>query len=394
MNQGKALRTLGAARDGAEPSRLADGNEGNVQAVRWVPAARLALPRCTRSCKRREAARAAAPRAPPRCGSDDCDFGAGERALGVDDKRLLRARPEPRGKSTGRGVRRLLTMERELAVLVELPESSHELAAEHHGEGAHRKEPAGRRAGPGSVGAQAAAGNDGVNVDVGAQGLAPCVEHHRQAELRLPLASAELQQRRRSGIEKQIITHRLILPDERMEGVWQRENDVEIRDRQQRVGLGLHPRVAVGTLAGGAMAIPTGMRHELGCATLLALVEVAAELWGAAGLDRLENPPMLRWQLMLTREVRQPDAQHLRHREGGRGERSARPGRHGVASGGSLEQRVDLNRLKQSLQFGDDLAADVEVTRRCGERRVAEQPLNHRQRHVRLQQVGRKGVAQ
>jgi hypothetical protein len=40
----------------------------------------------------------------------------------------------------------------------------------------------------------------------------------------------------------------------------------------------------------------------------MALVEVAAELRGAAGLDRSEDPPMLRWQSVLTREVGQPDA--------------------------------------------------------------------------------------
>ena len=146
---------------------------------------------------------------------------------------------------------------------------------------------------------QAAAGDDAMDVIVVEQRLAPRVQHGGEAELGVELFAAELQQRGRRGIEEQIITARLILANQRVERVRQREDQVEIRNRQQQFGLLLHPRATVRTLARRTVPVATGVRHEALGAAFFALIQMPAELRRAASRDRAEHPPMMRRQTML-----------------------------------------------------------------------------------------------
>ena len=237
------------------------------------------------------------------------DLWAGEGTLGVDDPFLMGSFVEELSEGC-RGLEGLLLpMELEGAVLVELKEPGAELAPEHGREGMNREEPVWRSAGPTAIFAQSAAGDDAVKVVVPHKRLAPGMKDACHAELSLKFPAPELQKRLRCAGKEKIVARRWVLPDQGVQGVGQRENDVEIWDRQKQVGLLLHPCIAVRALACRTMPVAAGMRDELLLRAIAALVQVAAELRGLAGHDRTQHPPVLRWQTVLLAIVGQFDAE-------------------------------------------------------------------------------------
>ena len=86
--------------------------------------------------------------------------------------------------------------------------------------------------------------------------------------------------------EQQIVEERLVLPGDVGDLGRQREDDVEITDRQQ-VGLALsEPGSRGGALTLRAVPIATTVVGDPKIATVVAAIDMAAECGGAAVLDR------------------------------------------------------------------------------------------------------------
>ena len=194
----------------------------------------------------------------------------------------------------GWGQRLELSVELELALGVELLQSGAKLAAKHRGEGAHGEEEMRRGAHPlGAVGGQPAARDDAVQVIMVQQRLAPGVQHGGDAQLGLEAVPAKLQQGLAGGAEQQGVEGALVLLDQRVERVRQREHQVEIRHRQERRLLFGQPVSGRLPLAQRAVPVAAGMRHKMRAATLQAPVAMAAQCRGAASQQRVENAPMM-----------------------------------------------------------------------------------------------------
>ena len=103
----------------------------------------------------------------------------------------------------------------ELAVELELPrgverlEPFAKLGAEHRAERPHREQVIGARADPAAaLQRRAAAGDDAVQVVMVQQGLAPGVQHGRDAQLRAQVVAAEAQQRFGGRGKEQVVEQR------------------------------------------------------------------------------------------------------------------------------------------------------------------------------------------
>ena len=120
-------------------------------------------------------------------------------------------------------------MKLEVAGSMEFLKSSAKLADKNRREREHRKQLMGRGLGPSTVSAQAAAGDDAVDVIMIVERAAPRMQDQGHAELGVQLAATELEQRRRSRGAEQPVARRLVLLDERVEAGRQRKGEMEIR---------------------------------------------------------------------------------------------------------------------------------------------------------------------
>ncbi len=108
------------------------------------------------------------------------------------------------------------------------------------------------------VRAQAAVGDDAVDMDVLPEVLAPGVQHHRDADLAAEPArvASELQQGPGRSLEEQPVDEAGLRLRERVEFVRQREHHVPVADVEQAGGLPLHPPGLLERLALGAVPVP------------------------------------------------------------------------------------------------------------------------------------------
>src|SRR5260370_19468581 len=109
------------------------------------------------------------------------------------------------------------------------------------------------------------------------QGLAPGVQDGRDAQLHAETVLAKRQQGLAGRGEQERIEGALVLPDERVEHMRQREDQVEVRHWQERVLLLFEPAVSGLALAERAMAVAAGVRHKMALAALLAAVAMTAQ---------------------------------------------------------------------------------------------------------------------
>ena len=118
-----------------------------------------------------------------------------------------------------------------------------------------------------------------------AEVLPPSVEDSGNSQGRLEVVPAELQQGGGGAGEQEGVEAGLVVADEQIQFVRQREDDVEVRDGQQELGLLLQPLGAVELLATGTMAVAARVRPEVPCSAMGTLVLVAAQRWGVTGGD-------------------------------------------------------------------------------------------------------------
>ena len=175
----------------------------------------------------------------------------------------------------------------------EFLESVAELRAKHLGKRVDREEVTIAGAFP-TRGGKSSSGDDAVEMVMTQQRLAPGVQDGGQADLRLEPALSKLQQRGAGGGEEQIVKRPLVLGDQRIEDVRNREDDVEIRNRQQAGGLLLKPLLGSGALAIGAMPVAAAMRNEVLLAAVFTAVKVSAKPLGSAAQQRVQRLPLPR----------------------------------------------------------------------------------------------------
>ena len=124
------------------------------------------------------------------------------------------------------------------------------------------------------------------------------LENSGHSQGRLEVVPSELQQGGGGAGEQEGVEAGLVVPDERVQFVRQRKNDVEIGDGQQVLGLLLQPLGAIEFLATGTMAVAARVRHEVPCSAMGTLVLVAAQRWGVTGGDGAKDLPMMGRQTM------------------------------------------------------------------------------------------------
>ena len=127
-------------------------------------------------------------------------------------------------------------------------------------------------------------------MDVGVVGhcRAPAVEHGggADASAEMPGIGGDRQQRLGGRAEQQVVDDRLVLVGDRSDLGRQREDDVEVADRQQ-IGLaGGKPIPCRRTLTLWAMAVAARVVGDAAVAAILATLDMPAERGRAARLDR------------------------------------------------------------------------------------------------------------
>src|SRR5688500_9648232 len=100
---------------------------------------------------------------------------------------------------------------------------------------------------------------------------------------------SNLQQRGRTGFEKQLEENLLVLPDEWDQRVWDAEDQVVVIHRQQFLLASSQPLVPSVGLALRAMAIPAGVVRDGLITTAIALVTVSTQCRGPASFNRVEH---------------------------------------------------------------------------------------------------------
>jgi hypothetical protein len=170
-------------------------------------------------------------------------------------------------------------------------EKLEQLASKDPGQDTHRDEEIGTASNPViASGGEAAPGDDAVDVGVEGQGLGPGVKHSdrawgcSQAALTHALKCAEC------GLEEQAVAVAPLCQEERVQGRWYGENQVEIGHGKKVARLGFDPARLLQALALGAMAVAAGVVEGLFAAAMVAHLEMAAQKRSSTGDDVLDHP--------------------------------------------------------------------------------------------------------
>ena len=306
-------------------------------------------------------------------------FGAAERPLGVDDP-VGAERPLTTPARTGRTPRKRSRLWRTPhggppGTCRETPGSGPAPA------GRSRRE----RPPSGSVRRQPAARHDAMDVRVELQILAPGVQHRQHAGLGTQVLGigGHLEQGLGGGPQEQVVDDPRIGQCDRVEGIREREDEMEIRHREQFRGAGLQPPCRGRGLAGGAVAIAAGVVGDLLMPALGAPQDVTAQGRGAAGGQVVEGAALLGCQprAVLFQELVETAPDDLGH-GGPRSSHDRGPPR------GQVEA---IQRAPGRLQRR---GGHMEVPSRGVEAAMAEQDLDGPQVGAGLEQVGREAVPQ
>ena len=155
-----------------------------------------------------------------------------------------------------------------------------------HAHGQEEARPAGHP--PLAVERDAAAGHDHVDVRMMGHRRAPGVEHGGDADAGAEVLGigGDREHRLGRGAEQEVVDHRLVLIGDVGDLGRQREDDMEVADRQQIGFARGEPVPCRRALAFGAMPVAAGVVGDAAVAAVLARLDMAAERGGAAGLDR------------------------------------------------------------------------------------------------------------
>ena len=167
------------------------------------------------------------------------------------------------------------------------------------------------------IGREAAGRHDTVHVGMADEGLAPRVEDAQATDLRPPMTrvGGDLAQRGRARLEEPAVDTTRIAVAERQERVWQREDDVHIRDVEELALPRRKPPLAGLRLTLRTVSIPTRVIGDGSMSAGATLIEMSAERGGATPRQRAQHGPLLHTQpRMLLEEggtLRVEDIGHL-----------------------------------------------------------------------------------
>lgn len=205
-------------------------------------------------------------------------FGTAERRLGIDH-------PADVG-GCGQRLLELVGREAEFTLGERRTESGQELAAKHPTQDANRQEEVAGRGHPtGAIRGQPAAGHDAMDMRVELKVLAPGMQHGQGAGLGTQElgVGGQLEHGLGGGPHEQVVDDPRIGQGDRVEGVREREDEMEVRHGQQLGGAGLQPPCRGRGLAGGAVAIAAGVVGDLLMPALGAPQDVTSQGRRAAG---------------------------------------------------------------------------------------------------------------
>jgi hypothetical protein len=129
-----------------------------------------------------------------------------------------------------------------------------------------------------------------VEVRVVSKELVPGVEDGGEPDGGLEVGAGEFEKGFADGLEEEGEAHLGHAPEERVKLRWNGEDDLEVHRREEQGFLGLGPELLLEDLALGTVPTATGVVGASGEAAIGALLDVTAELFGAAGGDVAYGP--------------------------------------------------------------------------------------------------------
>ena len=171
------------------------------------------------------------------------------------------------------------------------PQARHKLAAKHPAQNLHWQEEVIGSPDPVlMIRRQPAAGYDAVNVRMRLKRLAPGMQNAEEPDLCTQMLGivSHLQQRGRTGLEKQLEESLLVLPDEWHQCVRNAEDQVIVIYRQQFLLASSQPLVSSVGLAPRAMTIAAGVVRDGLMTAVIALVTVSTQCRSPASFNRVE----------------------------------------------------------------------------------------------------------
>ena len=221
-------------------------------------------------------------------------IGPGERGFGIDDPLPAAQSLDPGGEVVRQGFQ--LAFELELLACVDGLQSVEEEVPEAATEHVYRqKEAAGTAAPVLSIGREATAGDQTVQVGMEMKILAPGVEHTEETGLGAEVLGigSDGQESLRGGAKQDVIDDLLILQSEGGHLLGQSEDYVEIGDRQQ-LGLPLlEPFLTSLTLAFGAVPVAAGTVEDMSLLAMGAEFDHTTQRWSAAVFDGAHHLPVM-----------------------------------------------------------------------------------------------------
>jgi hypothetical protein len=164
---------------------------------------------------------------------------------------------------------------------------------------------------------QAAGRHDTVHMGMADEGLAPCVEDAEATDLRpqMTRVGGDLAQRGRARLEEPAVDTTRIAVAERQERVWQREDDVHIRDVEELALSRREPPLAGLRLTLRTVSIPTRVIGDSSMSAGATLIEMPAERGRPTSRQRAQHGPLLHAQPRMPLEewgtLRVEDIGHL-----------------------------------------------------------------------------------
>ena len=151
----------------------------------------------------------------------------------------------------------------------------------------------------GAVRGQPATGHDAMDVRVELKVLAPGVQHGQHAGLGTQVLGigGHLEHGLGGGPQEQVVDDPRIGQCDRVEGIREREDEMEVRHREQVGGAGLQPPCRGRGLAGGAVAVAAGVVGDLLMPALGAPQDMTTQGRRAAGGQVVQGAALLGRQL-------------------------------------------------------------------------------------------------
>ena len=219
-------------------------------------------------------------------------LGAAEGSLVVDDPLLLIERPEEAIEGVHVTQVGDASVESELPRTESLLQGVQEFAAEEASKDADREKESTTTSDPATpVRRKPSARHDAVDVGMDTQGLAPGVEDSEAADLRTQVLgiAGDLLEGLGRGSEQDAVDHLLVLERERRELVWDAEDEMEIRHRQEFLASVLDPLSTSQLLALGTMPVPAGVVSDLEMLACVTALDVTTAGRGAARRKVMED---------------------------------------------------------------------------------------------------------